>query len=370
MKKTNCGQLDADAQTTPRHRRIGVSLFLLAAAVALFIAGCDTPQNSFSAASDHANKIRDLYLILIVVSSIVLVVVTAALVYAMYRFRARPGQGLPRPVHGHTKLEVGWTVAFGLILAVVLGFTFVVIRDTTKAAPAEALQVEVTGHQWWWEFRYPELNVVTANELRLPVDRPVSLTITSTDVIHSFWAPHFAGKIDAVPGRTNPLWFTPEKTGLFQGQCAEFCGVAHAQMRFQVVVLDQDEFQAWAQVQQRPAVTPETALAKRGAELLSKSFPVRQASDATNRLFANAGSLGCFICHSIKGTVAAGTVGPDLTHVGGRNTLGAGVLSNTPENLALWLADTQNVKPGNIMPTLGLSEEDIAALVAYLQSLK
>ncbi|MGH2350349.1 MAG: cytochrome c oxidase subunit II, partial [Chloroflexota bacterium] len=211
------------------------------------------------------------------------------------------------------------------------------------------------GHQWWWEFQYPELGVTTANELHIPVGVPINLELESADVIHSFWVPHLAGKTDAIPGRVNRLWFLADEPGTYNGQCAEFCGIEHALMRMLVIAESQSEFDAWVRNERSiPAFaatpTAQDSLVTRGAQLFANGV--------------------CITCHTIRGTAAQGKVGPELTHVGSRQTIAANTLPNTPEGLERWLRNPQAVKPGNLMPNLNLSDEDIDALVAYLQSLK
>jgi cytochrome c oxidase subunit 2 len=213
------------------------------------------------------------------------------------------------------------------------------------------LQIEVVGHQWWWEFHYPDSNVVTANEVHVPLGRPVNFSLRSVDVLHSFWVPQMGGKMDVIPGHRNHLYFTPEAVGEYHGQCTEFCGIQHANMRFRLVVDSPAEFQAWVQRQQQPApAQPPSEELLRGQQAFTRS--------------------GCIACHTIEGTSAQGTIGPNLTHVGSRSTIGAGILDNTPENVAAWIKDPQAIKPGNLMPNLHVRPDDITAIVTYLESLK
>jgi cytochrome c oxidase subunit 2 len=221
-----------------------------------------------------------------------------------------------------------------------------------SAPPAgeEVLPIQVTGHQWWWTFAYPTLGVVTANELHVPIGRAVQVHLRSADVIHSFWVPRLAGKMDVIPNQENRMWFKADRPGIYFGQCAEFCGVSHAHMGFRVVAQTAADFAAWVQTQQQPAPVPTDPPAVHGAQLFLQR--------------------GCLACHTISGTPAQGTVGPNLTHVGSRQTLAAGVLANTPDNLARWLRDPQAVKPASLMPNLALDDASIGALVAYLHGLK
>ncbi len=332
-----------------RRRPTGTALLL--AGLALGAAGCNPyPQSTFELRSDLALEIQNLFNIILVAAAFVFVVVEGVLVVAAIRHRRRPTDSLPAQTHGSARLEIAWTAAPAVVLAVILVPTIQTIFKTQAPAPADALQVRVIGHQWWWEFEYPDLGVRTANELYLPVGRPINVREESADVIHSFWVPALGGKRDVVPGKVNALWFTPNSTGTFPGQCAEFCGESHANMRLRAVVVTSEEFDAWVQRQRQPAATPADPQALAGAQLFQQR--------------------GCAGCHTITGTAAQGRVGPDLTHVGSRTTIAAGLLENTPQNLSAWLRDPPGVKPGARMPNLNLSEEELGALVAYLQSLK
>ncbi|MEK7778125.1 MAG: cytochrome c oxidase subunit II, partial [Chloroflexota bacterium] len=215
---------------------------------------------------------------------------------------------------------------------------------------APGVEVRVVAHQWWWEFKYPDLGVVTANEMYIPVGKVVNLTLESQDVIHSFWVPNLAGKMDMIPNRINSMWLQADEAKTYQGQCAEFCGIAHAHMRFLVIAVTQPEFDAWVQGQKSPPAL--SGEAERGAALFDQR--------------------GCASCHLIKGTAAKGQFGPNLTLFGSHTSVAAGTLENDAEgkNLARWLHDPQLVKPGTKMPNMKLGDEDIAALVAYLKSLK
>ncbi len=336
-----------------RSLRAGV-LTLLAVA----FTGCaigNGPQSVNRPAGDSMRKIWDLFLPIFWLSVVIFVLVTAILLFALWRFRQRPGEDRhPEQLHGNTRLEIAWTMAPAVILAIIAVPTLSLIFELDRKPGPEALTVRAIGHQWWWEFQYPELNVVTANELHLVVDRPVRIELHSVDVIHSFWVPRLAGKRDVIPGWNNVLTFTPQEVGVFPGQCAEFCGIQHANMKFTVVVQTQEEFDAWIRQQQQPAAeVPADPLAAQGRELFLTP--------------ANA----CMGCHTVAGTEAQGKVGPDLTHVGSRGIIAGGMLENTPENLARWLRNPQAVKPGNkmVLPRQ-LTDQEIQALVAYLTSLK
>jgi cytochrome c oxidase subunit 2 len=274
---------------------------------------------------------------------------------ALYVMRLRPephGQRLaPWLIIG------GGTVLPTITLAALLTYGLAMMPDLLAPPSGEHLKIAVSGEQWWWRVRYfapageAGSSVELANEVRLPVGMPVSFEVESPDVVHSFWIPSLGGKIDMIPGRTNRLTLEPTRTGVFRGVCAEYCGTSHALMAFDVVVLKPHEYTAWLQGQREPAPMPEHAEARRGQELF----------------LAN----GCGACHTVRGTLADGTVGPDLTHIGSRMSLGAGTLPNDLESLVRWLSHTQTIKPGAHMPAFGmLPSEDLRALAIYLDGLK
>jgi cytochrome c oxidase subunit 2 len=320
--------------------------------VAALTGGCafDGPMSTLIARSDLNRSILSVYSIITWACAVIAVFVSVALTLILLRFRARPGaDGLPRQIRGHTALELAWTIAPALILLVIAIPTIqVIFRTQTAAAPPRALLVTVRGWQWWWEFRYPSLDVVTANELHLPVGRPVVLALEGPDVIHSFWVPQLGGKRDVVPGRLNHISLTPERAGEYWGQCAEFCGASHANMRLRVIVEDPAAFDRWTAAQK--TAPPEPA----GAAADGKAVFARSA---------------CVGCHTIRG-VSAGVLGPDLTHFGSRALFGAGLWPNTVDNVVAWVRDPPALKPGSKMPNLHLSETDARALAAYLTSLK
>ena len=338
----------------PGHRRI---LMFAALAIASVAAACsgDFPQSSLLPQSDVAREIDSLFRGIFWWAMVVFVVVEGALIVAIIRFRERPGAPKPRPVHGHTLLEIGWTLAPAIILIFIGVPTMITLWRIDRPPERSEVRVEVVGHQWWWEFNYPDLGITTANELHVPVGKTVDLRLRSADVIHSFWFPRVAGKRDLVPGRVNQLWFTPDSVGVYPGQCAEFCGTSHALMAMRLHVEAEEDFERWAEQQLREAVEVEEA----GDDPLVS---------AGRDLFFGAG--GCISCHRIRGTVAAGILGPDLTHVGGRGTIAAGVLENTLDNLAYWIMDPHEVKPGNLMLDTGLDDEQARQVAAYLLSLE
>lgn len=326
-------------------------LFILLGLAAL-TAGCaaEWPQSALHPASDFAASLDELFRTIFWWAVLVFVVVEGILLYVLFRFRERPAGERPAAVHGNTKLEVGWTLAPAIILIFIAIPTIRTIFVVDGPPPEDARIVEVVGKQWWWEFRYPEEGVLTANEAAIPVGTTVDFRLRTEDVLHSFWVPRLGGKRDMISGRENRIWLTPDSTGTYLGTCAEFCGIAHALMGFRIHVLEEDEFQEWIERNRAPAESPEEELAARGEEY-----------------FLNSACIGC---HAVRGTHAVGTVGPDLSNMGSRQTIAAGVLENTPENMARWLRDPQEVKPGNFMPDLNLTDEQVAMLVAYLETLR
>ncbi len=279
--------------------------------------------------------------------------VEALLVIAVVRFRHRPGRGMPKQVHGHPALELTWTVIPAVILAAIAFPTVGTIFELANRAPAGSLNVRVVGHQWWWEVEYPGLKVETANEIHIPVNRPIYFAITSNDVIHSFWIPRLAGKQDLEPGRTNHLTLEADTPGQYLGQCAEYCGLSHANMRLRVMAQTQADFDAWVAQQGRPAPAP---------------------PPATLQILQSHGCAGCHALNGVEGfapsAIGQTMIGPDLTHFGARTTFAGSTFANTEVNLSNWLKNPPGVKPGADMPNLGLTQDEISALVAYLRSLR
>jgi cytochrome c oxidase subunit 2 len=322
---------------------------LLVPLLALGGCGWNTPMSTVVAASDFARDILHVYGILLWATAIIAVVVIAVLAWVLLRYRERPGAGAPPQVRGHSVLEIAWTVAPALVLLVIAIPTIrVIFRTQPGVASPQALEVVVVGHQWWWEFRYPSLDVVTASELHLPLGQPALLRLEGPDVIHSFWAPRLGGKKDVVPGRVNRIALTPEVPGEYWGQCAEFCGASHANMAFRVMVDAPEAFERWVAAQKAPPVEP-TGEAAQGKAIYQRS--------------------ACVGCHTIAG-VSAGVLGPVLTHFGSRRTLAAGMFPNTVENLTAWILRPTEIKPGSRMPPVGLTEAQARAVAAYLSSLK
>jgi cytochrome c oxidase subunit 2 len=319
--------------------------------VEAFLGGCawDGPQSTLVARTDFARDILHVYGIITWISIGIAAVVTAALIWVLLRYRARPGAGLPPQIRGHALLELSWTIAPAIVLMVIAIPTIAVVFRTQAAPARGALEVIVKGRQWWWEFYYPAYQLTSANELHLPTGRPATLILEGPDVIHSFWVPQLGGKRDVIPGRVNRLSFTPETPGEYLGQCAEFCGTSHANMGLRVIVDAADAFERWLVAERAPAREPPAGPAADGAAVFAAS--------------------ACVGCHTVRG-VSGGLLGPDLTHFGGRRTLAAGMLPNTVDNITAWILDPQRVKPGAKMPALGLSPAQARAIATYLASLK
>lgn len=298
--------------------------------------------------SDFGRMIHDLFMNISMWALAIFIVVEVLLVVVVVLFRERPGRGEPKQVHGHTGLEIAWTLVPVIIVTFIAIPTVKTVFKINAPPPKEALRIEVTGRQWWWEIRYLDLGIVTANEVHLPVGQPISLSLKSADVIHSFWSPQIGGKRDLIPGKVNFLTFTLDVPGEYPGQCAEFCGVSHANMRLLVVAQTREMFQEWATLQKH-----------------LPSVMAAEMARGTQAFMAG----GCVACHAIQG-LSASTIGPNLTHVGSRMTLAGGMLKNNPEYRAKWLRDPGSVKPGSRMPKMPLTEEQITTLVQYLGALK
>ena len=312
--------------------------------------GADLPQSTLVPRSDFSADLFGLYKNVFWWALGVFILVEGLLLVAIVRFRARPGRADPKPVHGHTVLEISWTLAPALILVFIAVPTMRTIFSTAGHAPEGALRVEVIGHQWWWEYRYPALNISAYNELHIPVRTPIQLDMTSADVIHSFWVPRLGGKRDLIQGRTNRIAFRADSTGEYWGQCAEFCGASHANMRLRVFVQSDSVFQRWVDQQRASPATP------------AKGSPAEAGQQVYRR-------SPCIACHTIAG-LSQGRVGPDLTHVGSRFTIAGALFPNNAEILHRWIMNAPAMKPGALMTPQSLSPQDLDALIAYLQSLK
>jgi cytochrome c oxidase subunit 2 len=323
------------------------------------LAGCRAappPMTTFAPKSDLAQWTQSLYLQVIGWDSLILVLVAALLLLAIFRYstRTRSPEDAPPAAVEHLPLEIAWTVGPALVL---LAIAIPTVRTTFRAQPAEppanALIVKVTAHQWGWEVAYPDLEIRTANEIHLTLGQPTQIQLQSADIIHSFWVPALGGKRDVIPGHVNTITLTPLVPGVYLGQCAEFCGLSHANMRFRVFVDTPAEFATWSTRQTAPAAVP--------GRPTEATDPVAAGA----RLFA---ASPCVTCHTIDG-VSTQRVGPDLTHFASRTTLAGGTLANTAANVAAWLRDPAALKPGAQMPPLGLRPDQVTQLVAYLESL-
>lgn len=312
------------------------------------LSGCSGAPSVLAPASPGAGKVAELFWIVFGIAVVIFVGVEAALIFAVLRFRERPDRPEPDQNSGNLRLEIAWTAAPAIIL---LGI-FVAMISTMNAVAQpqpDALRVKVVGYQWWWEIQYPDLGITTATDLHVPVGQPVRVELVAGDVIHSFWAPELFGKTDVIPGRSNWTQFTASLPGNFRGACAEFCGVQHANMGFVIMAEPREEFDRWVLQMRAPAVAAAGQAARGEQALLSG---------------------GCVSCHTIDGTRAQGKIGPNLTHFASRQSIAGLTRQNNPEALASWLKNPQAVKPGSRMPDLGLSQETIQDLVAYLESLK
>jgi cytochrome c oxidase subunit 2 len=337
---------------------------------ATFFVACgqDLPQNTFEPVGPNADLQRDLFFLAFWIAVVIFVLVEGLIVFAAIRYRARRRDEAPMQIHGNTRLEIVWTIIPALLL-LFIGVPTIRGIFTLAARPrGDVLTVRVVAHQWWWEFQYPEQRIVTANELHIPVDRPVFLQLEVSEtpggqeqfgippaapVIHSFWVPKISGKQDMIPGRVNALTIEADEPGTYFGQCAEFCGISHANMRLRVIAQVAGEFDAWVSAQQAEATAPTPGSdAVEGAELFQQ-FP--------------GGS--CLACHGIDPS-QGGSVGPNLAHFGSRTTFAAGLFPNDARLLEKWLRNPAAMKPGSKMPNYNLSNDHIEALVAYLQGLE
>jgi cytochrome c oxidase subunit II len=298
-------------------------------------------------AGEGARRIADLTWFLFAAGAIVFIVVMMAFALAV---RAGRDASVRTEEARGTRLQI---VAGGVVPALIIAVLFVVtlraLPVLSTAADSSDSDVELIGRQWWWEVRYPRLGIVSANEIHIPVGRPVRLTVRTADVIHSFWVPRLHGKIDLVPGRTNTLRLDATRAGTYRGQCAEYCGLQHTRMALRVVAHDAASYAEWAGRERSAATPPTDSLRMAGSAVFDRV---------------------CAACHAIRGTLAAGSRGPDLTHVASRATLAAGTLANTRANLTTWVAEAERIKPGNGMPSIRLAPEELAAVIAYLESLR
>jgi cytochrome c oxidase subunit 2 len=338
---------------------VGAAYSLTAAPLAAQAAGATDPAlvpSIFRPESTPAASFHHLSMFVLAICAGIFVVVFALILYAAIRFRRRGDDDGKEPaqVYGSNQVEVAWTTVPVLIVVVLSLATARVVQDIqNEPQPAAALEVEVVGHQWWWELRYPKLGIVTANELHVPVSdprapTPTFLQLRSADVAHSFWVPRLAGKTDLIPNRVNRMWIAPLRTGLFLGQCAEYCGTQHAKMLLRVYVHTAAEFEQWVQEQKALAQGDPTVAAGR-------------------RVFER---TACINCHELRGSVGDGRFGPDLTHLMSRETLGSGAAANTRDNLRAWIKNPDHFKPGALMPSMNLADAELDQLVDYLATLR
>lgn len=327
-----------------------------AASLAGFGQSLHPVANMFKPLATPAESVYNVSMLMLAICAAIFVAVGGLLAFTIVRFGSRKmaDKREPAQVYGSNRIEIAWTVIPVLIVVVLsMATARAVVEVQNKRMPADALQVTVVGHQWWWEYRYPALGIVTANELHVPLSTSAKaahtfLKLESADVAHSFWVPQLAGKVDLIPGITNSMWFDPREEGTYLGNCAEYCGTQHANMLIRVIVEPDAQFQLWVAAQKlNAAADPE--LAKARARFLS---------------------LNCINCHTVSGTGAKGTFGPDLSHLMSRTTLGSGMIPNTRENLRAWIKDPQAIKHGNLMPNLQLNFRELDEVVDYLSSLK
>ena len=315
-----------------------------------------SPTNIFAPEATPAQSIFGLSIFVLAICAVIFLVVGGHLLYVIIRYRHRPHDSDREPpqIYGSNQVELSWTVIPVIIIVVLFLTTTRVIFLTEHAPrPKDALDVTVIGHQFWWEYRYPKLGIVTANELHIPVSNPSAplptyLTMESADVDHSFWVPSLAGKMDVLPNKINVMWLDPQKPGIYLGQCAQYCGVQHAKMLIRVYADTPAQFAAWVANQKRPAVNDPAV------------------ADGRRVFFHNA----CIDCHAIQGTVAHGTFGPDLTHLASRDTIASGSVPLTPDNLRSFIDNPATFKPGALMPAMHLNNHDLNAVTQYLLSLR
>lgn len=332
-------------------------------AVVVALAGCSGAQNALNPAGVQAGRIYSYFWFILILATLVYLIVMGIVLYAAFRRRFREeAEGVEdaaveaektRKMTRGLAIGVGATTVILFVLLTVDMFTGHAIASLARQEE-EALVINVNGHQWWWEVQYddpvPSRKLTTANEIHIPVGRPVRIRLTSTDVIHSFWVPNLHGKKDLIPGHLNEIWLRADEPGVYRGQCAEFCGHQHAKMGLLVIAQPPAEFAAWYEQQLQPARPPADSVQARGQEVF----------------LAHA----CVMCHRIRGTLAGGSVAPDLTHIGSRRTLGSAILPNTRGHLGGWITDPQRIKPGTRMPPNQIEASDLQALLTYLESLK
>lgn len=330
--------------------RRAASIAVFGAAGSVLLSSCAGSPSLLDSHGARGADITTLWWLMFWIAAAVCVIITILLIWATTRARSRPAEPDLHAAGGTSLVLWGGAIIPAILLVGVFSFVLKTMVAEAGVHDPGPITIKVIGHRWWWEFDYMKQHVDTANELHVPAGRAVTLKITSVDVIHSFWVPQIQEKTDAIPGRINTVAFQANKVGTNLGECAEYCGMQHANMDFLVVAQPPAEFQHWLRSQQKPAPVPKTALQEAGQQVFLGS--------------------ACVYCHTIKGTNASGNVGPDLTHFAGRKSIGAGILPNTPGNLAGWIANSQSIKPGNAMPPMDISGNKMQALLAYMETLK
>lgn len=306
----------------------------------------------FNPSSSLAHPIAHLFLVVGIIMAVILMLVTILVLYACIRYRSKKNQPEPPQNYGQRKLEIAWTIAPLLVLIFIFVVTMHAMEQSDPISGTDQQpDLVITAHQWWWEARYTQSNVIVANEIHIPIGQRLLVRLESVDVIHDWWVAPLGPKMDAVPGHPNAFWLEADSAGHYVGTCAEYCGAEHAGMRILVVAQSEAEFEQWAAHQRETPVTASLSSdAGQGALLFQQ--------------------LTCSSCHTISGVSESGHIGPDLTHVASRETLAAGVITNTPENLARWLSNPQVMKPESHMPNFELSSPQVRELAAYLETLK
>jgi len=323
-------------------------------------ASAQSPTNIFDPAATPAHSIFNLSMLVLAVTLAIFLIVGGLLLYALIRYRHRPENSdrEPAQIYGSNQIELSWTVIPILIVVMLfLSTTRVILGTQALPKPESAMNVTVIGHQFWWEYRYPTLGVVTANELHIPASDPTHptptyLTLMSADVDHSFWVPRLAGKMDLIPNHVNEMWVDPQQAGLYLGQCAQYCGTQHAKMLLRVYVQSPADFATWINQQRQPA---------------QQDFAGNPAAAEGQTVFMH---NACINCHAIAGTAATGHFGPDLTHLASRDTLASGAIQNSAENLRAWIDNPNSIKPGCLMPPMHLNNHDLDVITAYLTQLR
>ncbi|MDT8305777.1 MAG: cytochrome c oxidase subunit II [Anaerolineae bacterium] len=314
------------------------------------LAGCAGNASSILGPSGPAAaRINTLWWLMFAVGTVVYLVVMGYLLVGLFRRRGNEFDAAQSD-EGTGVVVWGGAVIPAIILVGIFGATVFTMRALDEPAAAGELIIEVEGRQWWWDVRYPGFGFRTANEIHIPVGRPVAVKLLSQDVIHSFWVPQLHGKLDMVPGKVTEFWLQADEPGSYLGECAEFCGVQHAKMQFWVIAQEEDDFLQWVAQQQQPAPQPAAELVQQGQQVFLDS--------------------ACVDCHAVEGTNATGNLGPDLTHLASRRTLAAGTIPNNRGNLAGWIVDPQSIKPGAKMPPAELTGAQLQALLAYLETLE